>query len=424
MASIVQSLRDNALYFNGYMQGRSYGFPTSLSQLYGTLMSRVTSFISLPLPLLSFLALPVFGGTSTSINLLLFWATWSSLILTHDPLNVEAYGTLAVRLLFFLLPALASLGFDAALPGASKGIKAYGGKHMPSSLGRERMLKIAGIATLNVLLAIALQAALEVLTTDFLHARSILKVTSMVPLPWNIAKDVLKGLAVRGVVHYLVHRYLLHNYDSPLKTWHLQWQHSVRLPFSIVAAYDHPVCYLLAVWVPAFLPAYLFRFHVLTWHIFVALISLEDLFINSGYAVLPSSIILAGMARRTDAHFVTAKRGDVCNFGHTGLLDLVFGTACKDTTTLAGDLEEENEVHHLGERARKGARGAIRGLKDRGDNKSAQETADADADGEDPEDQEYLPADASEARGNQASGSDTRSPVKRRSGRTKTQQAN
>ncbi|KAK6443361.1 hypothetical protein LTR95_000187 [Oleoguttula sp. CCFEE 5521] len=401
MAAIVQSLRDNVLYFNGYMQGRSYGFPTSLSQVYGSLVSKVTSFISLPLPLLSFLALPVFGGTSTSVNLLLFWITWSSLILTHDPLNVEAYGTLAVRLLFFLLPALAFLGFDAAVPGASKGIKAYGDKHLPSSLGRERILKIAGIATLNVLVAVALQAALEVLTTDFLHGRSILKVTSMVPLPWNIAKDLLKGVALRGVTHYLVHRYLLHTYKSPLKTWHLKWQHSVP-----------------------FLPAYLFRFHVLTWHIFVALISLEDLFINSGYAVLPSSIILAGMARRTDAHFITAKRGDVCNFGHTGFLDLVFGTACKDTTTLAGDLEEENEVHHLGERARKGARGAIRGLKDRGDNKSAQETADADADGEDPEDQEYLPADASEARGNQASGSDARSPVKRRSGRTKTQQAN
>nr|OQO21997.1 hypothetical protein B0A51_12349 [Rachicladosporium sp. CCFEE 5018] len=423
MAAIVQSLRDNAMYFNGYMQGRSYGFPTSLSQVYGSLMSKVTSFISLPLPLLSFLALPVFGGTSTSVNLLLFWMTWSSLILTHDPLNVEAYGTLAVRLLFFLLPALASLGFDAAVPSASKGIKAYGDKHLPSSLGRERMLKIAGVATLNVLLAIALQAALEVLTTDFLHARSILKVTSMVPLPWNIAKDLLKAIAVRGVVHYLVHRYLLHTYDSPLKTWHLQWQHSVRLPFSVVAAYDHPVCYLLAVWVPAFLPAYLFRFHVLTWHIFVALISLEDLLINSGYAVLPSSIILAGMARRTDAHFVTAKQGDVCNFGHTGLLDLVFGSTCKDTTTLVRDLEEENEVHHLGERARKGAHGAIRGIKGRDEETSSRQTTDADADGEDPEDQEYLPADASETRGDQTSGTDARSPVKRRRGRTKTQQA-
>jgi len=422
MAAIQQTIRDNALYAYGYLQGRTFAFPRSISEVYALGVSKVTSFISLPLPLLSFVALPLFGGTSTSVNFLLFYLTWSSLVLTHDPLNVEIYGTLAVRLLLYLLPALGFFAFDIGTPNLAKGIKAYGTKQLPTQVDRNRLLRVAGVACLNVLLAVGAQAALEVLATRFLHLRSILKVTSAVPLPWNIAKDLLKGLALRGVIHYAIHRYALHTYASPLKTWHLKWQHTVRLPFSLLSAYDHPVCYLLSHWIPSFVPSYLFRFHVLTWHLFTALISLEELFIYSGYAVLPSSIVLAGMARRTDAHFATAHaNGEACNFGHWGVLDLIFGTNCKDTASVMEDLQDEADKHRIEQRAVKAAQGAIRGAQDRDSDAVQEDEQDPDlADG----DAEYLLKEDADAQGGADKDDEAAdTPPKRRSRRNASRKA-
>lgn len=364
-----QVLRDKILWSYGYLQGSRTVFPQSISSLYGWAMSYLTRMLALPLPLLSFLALPFFGGSSTTITMAFLYLTWSSMVFTHGPLSLEFYGTLLARGAF-VLPAVFFLAFDCGMPSLSKGAKAYGEKNLPSRVGNDRLIRIAALAIFNVLLSVALQMGLEILLTEMFHLRSVFKVTSLV-LPWSVVKDVVKGLALRGVIHYYIHRYLLHTYNTPLKTWHLEWQHSVQLPFSIAAAYDHPICYLLANWLPDILPAYLFRFHVLTWYVFVALTSLETLFIYSGYAVLPSSIVLAGMARRTDAHFITTARGlETCNFGHWGILDFILGTNCKDTASVFDDLQEEADKHRFEERARK----AARGVKD-GFNKERQESA-------------------------------------------------
>lgn len=391
-------------------------------------VSKATSFVALPLPLLSFLALPVFGGTSTSFSLLFVYLTWSSLVFAHDPLSLEIYGTLAVRVLFFLLPSIASLAFDCATPSLSKNVKAYGEKNLPMRVSNERLPQIALVAVFNVLLAVAVQAASEVLFTEVFHFRSILKVTSFVPLPWSILKDLVKGLALRGILHYYIHRYLLHTHDSPLKSWHLQWQHSVKLPFSLAAAYDHPVCHLLVNWLPDFLPAYLFRFHVLTWHIFAAITSLETLFIYSGYAVLPSSIVLAGMARRTDAHFLTAASGrEACNFGHWGILDFLLGTSCKDTASIFEDLQDEAQKHHLEERAQQAARGALKGLneeREESDSEYEPEQDDANNDGEDAtegaeDDTKTSSNTTSRGAADRGARAAEQAPVKRRSARRK-----
>jgi hypothetical protein len=422
-----QTLRDKALWSYGYFQGRSSFFPRNLSDLYGTVVSKATSFVALPLPLLSFLALPLFGGTSTSLSLVFVYLTWSSLVFAHDPLSLEIYGTLAVRVLFFLLPAIAFLVFDSATPSISKNIKAYGEKNLPTRLGSGQLPKITSVAIFNVLLSVALQAVVEVVFTEVFNLRSILKVTSFVPLPWSIAKDIVKGLALRGVLHYYIHRHFLHSYESPLRTWHLQWQHSVQLPFSLASAYDHPVCHLLTNWLPDFLPAYLFRFHVLTWHIFVAITSLETLFINSGYAVLPSSIVLAGMARRTDAHFITAasSKEASCNFGHWGILDFVFGTSCKDTASIFEDLQDEAHKQRLDERAQKAVRGALDGLnEDDQESDSEYEPEQDDAASENVEDDASNETEAPSKRGSRGAANERtapaeQAPAKRRSARRK-----
>jgi len=420
-----QALRDKVLWSYGYFQGRSVLLPRSIPELYGMAMSKATSLVALPLPFLSILALPVFGGKSTSLSLVFVYLTWSSLVFAHDPLSLEIYGTLAARILFFLLPAFAFLAFDCGTPSLSKNVKAYGEKNLPSRLGNGRLLKIASIGVANVLLSMALQAVLEMLFTDVFHLRSILKVTSFVPLPWSIAKDVVKGLALRGVLHYYIHRYLLHTYETPLKTWHLKWQHSVQLPFSLAAAYDHPVCHLLVNWLPDFLPAYLFRFHVLTWHIFVAVTSLETLFIYSGYAVLPSSIVLAGMARRTDAHFVTAAaKREPCNFGHWGILDLLMGTNCKDTASVVDDLQDEAHKHRFEERAQKAARGALDGLnEDQDDSDSEYEPEEDDVVGNSRNKPKTSSREALRGRADGGGESADQAPVKRRSARRKAQNA-
>lgn len=111
------------------------------------------------------------------------------MVLSYGPLTVELYGTLAIRLLCFVLPALAFLAFDCAVPSIARTIKNRGSSQSPLLLGRNKLLEIIGFSLLNVGLGIALQAALELLFTDVLHLRSILKVTSAVPFPWNILKD-------------------------------------------------------------------------------------------------------------------------------------------------------------------------------------------------------------------------------------------
>lgn len=282
------------------------------------------------------------------------------MVLSHDPLTIEIYGTVAVRLICFLIPALAFLAFDLALPRLSKNVKARGSTQLPGRLGRGKVVEVALVAVGNALLAVLVQAALEFLVTHGLHLRSMVKVTSSVPLPWTIVIELLKGFAVRGIASYLVHRYLFHTWNTTLKTWHLQWQHSVELPFSLIAAYDHPVNYLLRFWLPGFLPAYLFRWHVLTWHVFLVLTSLEELFVFSGYAVLPSTIVLAGMARRAEAHFDAARNSDrVGNFGQWGVMDFVLGTTCEDEDDIIDDLRSEASKHALQDRVEAAVAAAV-----------------------------------------------------------------
>lgn len=73
----------------------------------------------------------------------------------------------------------------------------------------------------------------------------------------------------------------------------------------------------------------------------------------SGYNVLPSTIMLRGMARRTDAHMMSQGEG---NFGPLGVLDWAHGT------TLGGDVVEdlraEMEKHDVQERTSKAIDGA------------------------------------------------------------------
>ncbi|KAL9634315.1 MAG: hypothetical protein Q9164_004171 [Protoblastenia rupestris] len=297
----------------------------------------------LSLPALSFLVIPAFSSYSTTLNFLFFYMTWAILIRSNPPLQVELIGTLAIRVLFYLLPSACFLAFDSAAPQLAAGLKEHGNHALPMGEkqgGRAgRWWKITLISTANVLFGVLLQTAIDYLFTRVLRIRSTLKITTSLPLPWSIAKDVLLGLLMREVLTYVLHRYALHESTSRLAKWHKSWQHSVLAPFSFVAHYDHPLVYLVHVFLPIYIPAVFFRFHLLTYHLYLTIVSLEETFTFSGYNILPTAFILGGIARRQEQHLMGSGEG---NFGCFGLFDAVVGT------TLGEDLmdnvvDEANE---------------------------------------------------------------------------------
>lgn len=173
----------------------------SIRYPYDLVKAPMDAFLSIPA--LSFLLIPTFSSYSTSLNLLFFYLTWSTLILSNSPLKVEVIGTLAIRLLFYILPSLSFLFFDSALPSFAVNIKEHGDQALPLSNENEarkgRWWKIALVSMGNVLLGVGLQAGIELLFTEVFHIRSALKVTTAIPMPWGIAKDLFRGLLLREV---------------------------------------------------------------------------------------------------------------------------------------------------------------------------------------------------------------------------------
>ena len=268
--------------------------------------------------------------------------TWAILIRSNDPVQVELYGTLGVRTLCYILPSLGFLAFDSMSPSLSVNMKEHGKPALPMSEDqggpKGPWWRITLVSIGNVLLSVALQIGLELLVTRVLHLRSLLQLSTSLPFPWSIAKDICLGLILREVITYTLHRYVLHAEHSTFADLHKSWQHSIYPPFSLVAHYDHPVTYIVHVFLPMYLPAALFRFHFLTYEIFLILISLEEVFSYSGYNVLPSAFILGGMARRQEKHLMGDLDG---NYGCLGLADLLMGTSLG--TDVVDDMIDEAE---------------------------------------------------------------------------------
>ncbi|KAE8149292.1 hypothetical protein BDV25DRAFT_4267 [Aspergillus avenaceus] len=279
------------------------------------------------LPVLSLFLLPTISSYSTSLNIVFFYMTWTTLVLSHPPLRVELFGTIAVRLLFYLLPSLLFFLFDILTPSAAVVVKAQGEPGLPSGSKRGKIrkqdLKVAGWAVFNVIMGIAAQAIIEEIQTRWLGMRSALRVSMKLPMPWEMIKDLLRGLLLREVLTYNIHRFILHSPEQQVARYHRKWYHALRTPFPLTAHYDHPIAYLLSNFLPTYGPAMLFRFHILTFLLYLTVISLEETFAYSGYSVMPTSFFLGGIARRTDMHLLSGAEG---NFGPWGILDWICGT--------------------------------------------------------------------------------------------------
>jgi hypothetical protein len=163
----------------------------------------------LSVPVLGYLLMPSLGTYSASLNLVFFWMTWSTLVLSQPPLKVEIIGTLAVRILFFVIPATLFLLFDTLLPSLTVGIKRQGASALPTRTGgvagarredgRPQWYQVIGLSLLNICLGVAVQAGVEILFTDIFQIRSALRVTTTLPMPWSIAKELIRSLLLREV---------------------------------------------------------------------------------------------------------------------------------------------------------------------------------------------------------------------------------
>jgi len=263
---------------------------------------------------------------------------------------VELYGVAIIRLFFFFIPALVFLAFDTGMPSVAIQIKEQGKYGLPGILKGKKLRNVIGVSTFNTILGVTLTVAIEMLFQKVLMWRSLLSLSKQLPFPWQALQSVIYGLFTRGALQYVIHRFVLHNPNSPIASLHKKWQHSVPAPFSLVAAYDHPIAYLLHHWVPLYVPAFLFRTHLLPFLVVLSVASMEELVTYYGYSVLPSAIMLKGMARRIDNHFIASGKG---NFAAFGAVDWILGTSVGGD--VVDDLKAEWDKHDVDKKISQGA---------------------------------------------------------------------
>ncbi|KPM42144.1 hypothetical protein AK830_g4400 [Neonectria ditissima] len=301
--------------------------------------------ILLSLPIATYLLAPSSPSWSTSLNLLFFYMTWTTLILSHSPLKIRLVGTLAIRAALWLAPSLLSLLFDLALPSLAEPLK-FGGRSAlpPRALARPLALALANLAALS-----AADAACSALFAA-LSGSDDFRASSALPLPWLLAKHVLLLLAARELLVYLVHRPLLHGRDSLVARLHARYAHArAAAPYSLQLMTDHPLPLLLHRFVPVYLPALLLRPHLLTYFLFLALCTAEETLAMSGYSVVPG-IIMGGITRRCAIHYAS---GGTANYGAWGLLDWASGTSRGGD--VLEDVKAEADKHQLKRRSVKKA---------------------------------------------------------------------
>ena len=78
---------------------------------------------------------------------------------------------------------------------------------------------------------------------------------------------------------------------------------------------------------------------------YLALVSLEETFAYSGYNVLPSGLILGGIARRQEHHLMGRGKG---NYGCWGVVDFFAGTSLG--SDVVDDVRDEVDTNPVANR--------------------------------------------------------------------------
>ncbi|KAI0126079.1 sterol desaturase family [Xylariales sp. AK1849] len=303
--------------------------------------------VLMSLPIVSYFAAPMLTSWSTSLNLLFFYMTWTTLVLSHSPLKIELVGTLAVRIVMWLVPSLVFLVFDTGIPSLSESTKFHGSQSLPRRDAAGLLRKFL-LAIVNLSLFTAVQAGLSIGATMLLKG-PLFKTSTTLPLPWQIIKQIGLLYTAREILTYYIHRYILHSRGT-VADLHKQYAHSHRgAPYSLMLYADHPLPLMLHRLVPVYLPSLLIRPHLLTYFLFTILTTVEETMSMSGYSAIPG-IIMGGVTRRAATHYASGGQG---NYGTWGLLDWANGTSVgKD---IVEDFQDEADKHQLKERGEKAA---------------------------------------------------------------------
>ncbi|KAI1134352.1 sterol desaturase family protein [Hypoxylon sp. FL0543] len=322
--------------------------------------------VLLSLPIVSYFAGPMLTSWSGSMNLLFFYMTWMTLVLSHSPLKIELVGTLAARIVFWFVPSLFFLIFDTLVPSLAESVKLYGAKSLPRR-NAASLLRQVLLAIFNLALTTAVQAGISVGAGTLLR-HPLFKTSTRLPLPWQIVKHICIMYTAREVLTYYINRFVLHS-RGRIGNLHRAYSHSRKgaAPYSLMLYTDHPLPLLLSRTLPVYLPAMAIQPHLLTYFLFTIMTTLEEMLSMSGYSMVPG-IIMGGITRRTATHYASGGRG---NFGAWGLLDWASGTSVgKDVVE---DIQDEAEKHQVKERGQKAVsdtssmvQDGIDGLKRRG----------------------------------------------------------
>lgn len=378
--------------------------------------------ILLSLPIASYFFTTSLTSWSTSLNLLFFYMTWSTLVLSHSPLKIEIIGTTAIRLLLWLIPSLLFLAFDTLIPSLAETIKYNGASALPPRDPRS-LAKLLTLALVNLALETVVEAGISLALATYLKT-PVFRTSTTLPLPWQMIKQLFLLFTGREILSFYIHRHLLHGKPAPasvqraketaattakklnaklpksirskqptkprigrrLQRLHATYAHARgpgSPPFSLLLKTDHPLPYLAHHFVPLYLPALILHLwtttsststimtslglsnsngsglHLLTYLLFLALATVEETLSHSGYTAVPG-ILMGGITRRTALHFSKAEGSG--NFGSWGFLDWVHGTSLGKNVW--DDVHDEADKHQLRERGEEGINGAVGAVRD------------------------------------------------------------
>ncbi|KAL7793623.1 hypothetical protein V8C37DRAFT_378494 [Trichoderma ceciliae] len=301
----------------------------------------------LSVPIFSYLLAPALTSWSTSLNLLFFYMTWSTLVLSQPPIVVHITGILAIRIVFFLIPSLITLVFDITLPSLAEGIK-HGGRSALPPRDAQALAKLLGLVLLNLVILTAVEGGSS-FAFILGFKEPVFKTTTTLPLPWQIFKHVLIILSARETLLYYIHRFILHGKSYRwLSQRHQNYAHAkAGAPFSLRLLADHPLPLLFYRFLPLYLPAIILGPHILTYFLLLTICTGEETLAMSGYTIVPG-IIMGGIVQRSAIHY--AGKG-TSNYGSWGILDWINGTS--RGRDVLEDVKKEAEKHHLQERSTK-----------------------------------------------------------------------
>lgn len=292
--------------------------------------------VLLSIPILSVLVRP---SLSTSVNLLFFYATWSTLVLTHDPISIHATALLVMRVIFWLIPALLFFLFDSLIPSLAGSIKFAGSVSTP-----RRPFRLLSLALFNMVLTTLVESALS-FAFHRAAGTTFFRMNTTLPLPWQIFKHHCVLFTSREVLTFYLHRLVFHAGHFPtLARLHTTFAHgSPTTPLQLYT--DHPIPLLILHLVPVLLPSAFLRPHMITYLFFLGLCTVEATLVTSGYSIVPG-VILGGNARRNAAHYASGGRA---NYGAWGILDWAHGTS--KGGDVVDDIRDEADKHNVSERS-------------------------------------------------------------------------